>query len=179
MADQHGCVTAQVTSSLPSCSAGIHRHTPPHQSSITNSNSSSSSSTPTQQPPSSASTRPPGWGAVRTRPLRPSGMACCTKFSVSTMQLDGASGLPAARDSANASRNWLQRASAHYDGICLARWRRISVALRGRFCMLPEPRGTPLSPIWVVIAAATVSVIWPAGRCPTGSSPKPPFAIEL
>jgi hypothetical protein len=47
-----------------------------------------------------------------------------------------------ARDSANASRNWLQLAPPHYDGICLARWRRISV--RGRFCILPEPGASPI-----------------------------------
>ena len=75
-------------------------------------------------------------GGVGYEAVRPA----ARRNSLSTMQLNGASGLGAVRDSANASRNWLQRA-AHYDGICLARWRRISV--RGRFCMLPEPGDSP------------------------------------
>ena len=54
--------------------------------------------------------------------------------------------------------------AAHYDGICLARWRRISVALRGRFCMPPEPRGTPhLSGMDHDSKQPLVSVIWPTG----------------
>jgi hypothetical protein len=98
------------------------------------------------QPPYSAS-HPrdrPGWGTYESaRPLllRPSS----TKFSVSNN---------AARRSKRPACSARQRkrvqelaaasrAAAHYDGICLARWRRIS---GGRFCMrCPSPGDSSLS----------------------------------
>lgn len=91
---------------LAYCTQTRRMHTPHHQSSITNNNNNSSTA---QQPPSRAS-QPrdlPGWGHVRGHILlRPSRRNSLSR----TMQLDGASGLRAVRDSANASRNWLQQA---------------------------------------------------------------------
>jgi len=52
------------------------------------------------------------------------------------MQLNGASGLRAGKRQRKRVQELAAAKAAHYDGICLARWRRISV--RGRFCM-PEP----------------------------------------
>ena len=146
MADQHGCVTAQVTSTLPSCSAGIHRHTPHtiRAASPTLIAAAAAAQRPSDPPPVHPRDRPSGVRNVRGHFARPAWPACSLKFSVSTMQLDGASGLRAVRDSANASRNWLQRerrtmmASASLGGGALA------LRARGRFCMLPEPRGSPL-----------------------------------
>ena len=107
---------------LAYCPQTRRMHTPHHQSSITNNNNNSSTA---QQPPSRAS-QPrdlPGWGHVRGHILlRPSRRNSLSR----TMQLDGASGLRAVRDSANASRNWLQRerrtmmASASLGGGALA-----------------------------------------------------------
>jgi hypothetical protein len=72
-----------------------------------------------------------GWGT------KPSGHAA-RRNSLSTMQLNGASGLRAVRDSANASRNWLQRrrrtmmASASLGGGALACARAVDSAYAAR-----------------------------------------------
>jgi hypothetical protein len=136
-------------------------HTPHHQSSITNNNNNSSTA---QQPPSRAS-QPrdlPGWGHVRGHILlRPSRRNSLSR----TMQLDGASGLRAVRDSANASRNWLQQAEQRRTMMASASLGGGALAAVDSACAA-RARGTLLSllsPIWVVIARQPlVSVIWPA-----------------
>lgn len=163
---------------LAYCTQTRRMHTPHHQSSITNNNNNSSTA---QQPPSRAS-QPrdlPGWGHVRGHILlRPSRRNSLSR----TMQLDGASGLRAVRDSANASRNWLQQAEQRRTMMASASLGGGALAAVDSACAA-RARGTlPLSlfsPIWVVIARQPlVSVIWPAwGDCPTGFSPKPPFAM--
>jgi hypothetical protein len=87
------------------------------------------------------------------------------------MQLNGASGLRAGKRQRKRVQELAAAKAAHYDGICLARWRRISV--RGRFCMLPEHGESP----YKIVIAATVSVICSAGY-PTGYSPKPPLGMN-